>query len=256
MLAGGGYYLGAFFSGGIGIGIAIQWLIAYRIINFAQIRIAMVNVLGSPRQLTSYFLDGAATTLTLLPGQLFFRVQVATLGYLGLGPLGAFIYAKQMINIAAQLSGFTRRAELVRYGREGSSDRLHRLATYPSFVVAGVASFAVYILALTLPILPIHFPRDIRFVQSATLWMSPTVITSAAAGIVSMWYTMNHGLRLPALVMFFSNFVAIALMLMFQGTMVYWRLSLIEVLVHCVQIAVLWAALCFARKSRSVECQP
>jgi len=56
--------------------------------------------------------DGVALLGNTLPGQLFFRGQLLmSATWLGVAPTAIFVYVKQMIAAAAQLSGFIRRVE-------------------------------------------------------------------------------------------------------------------------------------------------
>lgn len=116
--ASAGEVLGAAFSAGYALTVIVQ---------FAALRFA-----GWPlrferptrRGITRAGIDGMALLGSTLPGQVYFRAQLLMCSvWLGAAPTALFVYVKQIVNAASQLTGFIRRVEFPLLVRKLAADR-------------------------------------------------------------------------------------------------------------------------------------
>lgn len=101
-----GSVLGYAYTIGIIVAVLTQYVVMYR----NGTRVTQANI--SRRGILAAITEGGLIIATQLPGQLFYRVQLATAAWL-LGPAatGIVAYAKQISSAALQVIGFIRRAE-------------------------------------------------------------------------------------------------------------------------------------------------
>ncbi len=103
-----GLLLGAAFSLGTLVAVGMQFVMLQAVIG------TVVPARPSRQGLREAFVGGTLMLVNTLPGQLFFRFQIATAGAL-LGPagLGTIVYTKQITNACTQTISFARRAEYI-----------------------------------------------------------------------------------------------------------------------------------------------
>lgn len=103
------------------------------------------------------FIEEGSMLAGLLPGQLYFRAQLAIAAlFLGSSATAVLVYAKQIVGAASQIAGFARRVEFPRLVQAVSGDRALDMAAtlrIQRLSLAIAAAFAVMILAAALAIM-------------------------------------------------------------------------------------------------------
>ena len=112
------------------------------------------------------FTEESAMLAGLLPGQLYFRAQLAISAlFLGTTATAMLVYAKQIVGAASQVAGFARRIEFPRLVQAVAADpatsvgRMLRIQR-TSFAIAGVLTLLILAAALVVVSLAGGFTRD------------------------------------------------------------------------------------------------
>jgi hypothetical protein len=203
-----GTFLGASYATGAFLGLLAQYtaLAVFTGEGFQLMRELRPCVKSATIPL---FLDGAANIAATMPGQFFFRGQVAAVSSLGMAAVGAFIYVKQILTSAAQFSAFMRRAEIAQYTKNTSRIRFAQLLYYPSFAIALASVLALSAVIALVNILHIHMSKDIRTIDICFVWLAPTIITSAVASLLSQWVQLRLTIKASALIMISTSLTGI-----------------------------------------------
>lgn len=112
------------------------------------------------------FVEESSMLAGLLPGQLYFRAQLAIAGlFLGTTATAMLVYAKQIVGAASQIAGFARRIEFPRLVQAVASNPAtsvgHMLKIQRvSFGIAGVMTIGILGTALVVVSLFTGFTRD------------------------------------------------------------------------------------------------
>lgn len=146
-----GLWTGAAFSIGYALTIAAQFVA----LGLSGWRPAWVA--PSSAGIKQAFIEEGSMLAGLLPGQLYFRAQLAIAAlFLGHSATAVLVYAKQIVGAASQIAGFARRVEFPRLVQAvASNPALGTSATFriqrSSLAIA--AAFAVMILAAALTVM-------------------------------------------------------------------------------------------------------
>lgn len=134
----------------------------------------------------SLFVEGAACLLTTIPGQLFYRMQVAAAGLGGAGAVGVFIYAKQVVSGLMQLTMFARRVELREFAvATSNSQKIPFTHIFRSWSVILSALFVT--LSFLTAFLAGRFDWQFKSVPWTIYILSPTILSNAVCLLCIQW---------------------------------------------------------------------
>lgn len=201
---------GALAGGALAIGYLVTTLAQLIILRLAGLPLRPTRVSGDG--LRGAAIEGGSVFLTMLPGQLYYRLQlVLAATFLGASATAVFLYARQIATGFAQLVAFVRRVEfpeLVAFHARGSSAsplvqvlRPQRTGTLVGIVgsltmlVAGGAAFAMT-------------TEEHASAALAVVLFSPTVVAGAVMAAFTQALQARGQYRQAALIMLVATALA------------------------------------------------
>lgn len=148
----------------LSIGYAVTVLVQFGALSALGWRPRFVT--PTARGLRKAYVEEISMLAGLLPGQLYFRAQLAiSSAFLGTTPTAILVYAKQIVGAASQVAGFARRVEFPRMVQRLTADP----ATSPvavmgmqkgSFLIAVALAAAIVICGMVVVSVGSGFSRD------------------------------------------------------------------------------------------------
>lgn len=148
----------------LSIGYGLTVLVQFVALSAAGWRPSWIRPTG--RGVRTAFIEEGSMLAGLLPGQLYFRAQLAIASlFLGTSATAMLVYAKQIVGAASQIAGFARRIEFPRLVRAVAAEPGSPVVTIlkiqrMSFGIAGVLTIAILGTALIVVSLFTGFTRE------------------------------------------------------------------------------------------------
>jgi hypothetical protein len=164
----------------LGLGYTATVLVQFVALWFAGYRPRLERVTAAG--VRTAFVEEGSMLIGLLPGQLYFRAQLAlATAFLGTTPTAMLVYAKQIVGAASQISGFARRIEFPRMvqalaAHPQTSNRTLVTMQKGSFAIAGVMACGIVAASLVV------VARFDGFTREAWMFLaifSVTILTEA-----------------------------------------------------------------------------
>jgi O-antigen/teichoic acid export membrane protein len=170
------------FTMGIALSVSciasVLFQICFTRMSGARLRISRVSRHG----LIDALANSGSSMLTLIPGQLYYRFQLAICAaYLPPVSMAMFLYVKQIVIALVQLVGFIRRVEFantVSLLEEGRTPTI-KAAFLAQWVGTAAAALGAFGAAAFGAILHVLGPDSLRSAGTALMVFAPTVLTSA-----------------------------------------------------------------------------
>jgi len=226
-----GYILGAGYTLGLIITAAIQSILVRA--NVYQILRSAFKI--SPAEVYYRFLDGLSYNISLCVTQVYGRlIPIAIDGAVGSRISGIYLYSKNIVNIASQITLFARRAEFA------NILKIQSVSTNVKSLFKGqIFSLSVsFVLAIFMTIPFVFgfffegFGRDFHDIVECLVWLSVTFIGFSVSSLFAQYLLVLGKLTHKAVIQTFTLLASYALISTYIGDISLYAVYIFEMLMY------------------------